>query len=60
MTPMMKWLRDTKEKWFGSFYEGQEPPKRLAEMVIVFAEQYPHATKREWMAFAASHAAPVP
>ena len=40
----------------GRYYDGPEPPVRLAEMVLRFAEMYPRATKRQWVDFAARHA----
>ena len=39
----------------GTYYEGVEPPARLGEMVIEFANTHPHATRAEWAAFAMGH-----
>lgn len=38
------------------YYEGPTPPLRLIQAVDTFALMYPHATKRQWMQFAARHA----
>jgi len=40
----------------GTWDEGPEPPARLREMVLLFAEAHPRATRREWADFAARHA----
>lgn len=49
----MKWLRKAREKYLGTFYEGPDPPERLREMVIDFANHHPRATRVEWVDFAA-------
>jgi hypothetical protein len=40
------------EKLAGHFYEGPEPPERIAEMARVFASLHPRATRGEWLAMA--------
>ncbi len=44
------------EKLFDRFYEGPEPPDRLGDMVIAFANMYPSATRLDWVQFASEHA----
>jgi hypothetical protein len=56
MTRAARWWRNLLERHLGRFYEGPEPPRRLAEMVLQFAELYPRATKQQWIEFAARHA----
>ena len=56
MTPFKRWLKKAAEKYAASFYEGPEPPQRLADMVTVFANMYPNATRAEWVSFASGHA----
>ncbi len=56
MTPFGNWLRRQWERWVGKWYEGPTPPQRLREMVVLFANMYPHATRQEWVEFAAGHA----
>ena len=51
-----RWLRDKFEQTIGVYYEGEEPPRRLREQVISFANLYPRATRAEWAEFAASFA----
>lgn len=50
------WLRDKFEKAVGTYYEGEEPPERIGQQVIVFANMHPHATRAEWTEFAAEFA----
>lgn len=52
MTPFLGWLKRFVEKSFGTWYEGPEPPKRIEDMAIGFANAYPHATREEWAIFA--------
>lgn len=52
----MKWLRKLAEKYAETYYEGPHPPARLSQMVVYFANLYPHATRQEWIAFAQGHA----
>lgn len=56
MTRFARWWRDLLERWSERYFEGPEPPARLTEMAIAFAEMHPNATRREWVAFAAAHA----
>jgi hypothetical protein len=52
MTPLSKWIRDCAEKLARRYYEGPTPPRRIFELVDVFAESFPNATRREWRDFA--------
>jgi len=56
VTPAVKWLTRLRDKWLGNFYEGPEPPQRLREIVVVFANLHSRATRAEWLEFAAAHA----
>jgi len=56
VTPFLAWLKRTVERAGGRWYEGPEPPARLAQHVALFAENNPRATVSEWAAFAAEHA----
>lgn len=56
MTPVVRWFRNLREKLFGKFYEGPEPPERIGEIVIVYANTFPAATRADWVRFAADHA----
>jgi hypothetical protein len=56
MTPLFRWFRNAYEKLFGKFFEGPQPPARLGEIVIVFANKYPAATRDDWVRFATEHA----
>lgn len=56
MTPFLRWLRRTRERLFGTWVEGPEPPDRLRTMVLLFANARPFATRQEWVDFAAHHA----
>ena len=56
MTPLVRWFRNIRERIFGSFYDGPEPPDRLAQMVIAFALTNPQATRFDWTRFAIEHA----
>jgi hypothetical protein len=44
-----KWIRAWLEKLIGCFYEGEVPPQRLREIVTVWANEHPHATRAEWL-----------
>lgn len=57
MTPFARFLRGLVERLLGTFHEGPEPPARLREMVLLFAEMNPDATRRDWLDFASQHAA---
>jgi hypothetical protein len=50
-------VRRLLERAAGAIDDGPEPPDRLAEMVVAFANDNPHATRAEWVAFSAQHAA---
>lgn len=56
MTPFVRWLRKLREKTLGTFFEGPEPPKRLRDLAIMFAETHPNATREAWVEFAGNHA----
>lgn len=51
-----KFVRRTWEKFTGSWNEGPEPPDRLADMAVYFANVNPHATRLDWVRFATEHA----
>lgn len=57
MTPVVRCIRNFFEKSFGKFYEGPECPERFSEVVVVFANENPYASRAEWMRFATEHAA---
>ena len=57
MTPFQKLVRRVVERWRRTYYEGPEPPARLGEMVVDFANHNPHATRQEWIEFGRFHAA---
>lgn len=52
MNRLTRWLRDAWQRVRGIFYEGPDPPERIAQTVSVFATMHPNATVAEWMAFA--------
>lgn len=56
MTPLGRWLAKKTEQVLGRFYEGPEPPARLRGLALAFANDHPHATRAEWLEFAAGHA----
>lgn len=56
MTPLQRFLRNLVERVRKRYYEGPEPPPRLAQEVRVFAALHPQATAEEWKDFAALHA----
>jgi|HubBroStandDraft_4_1064222.scaffolds.fasta_scaffold68050_2 hypothetical protein len=45
-------MRDTFERLLGRFSEGPEPPARLAQLVVEFANANPRARRAEWVAMA--------
>lgn len=45
-----RWIRVMLEKLLGYFYEGEAPPARLREIVTVWANEHPSATRAEWLA----------
>lgn len=57
MTPLVRFLRRATEKLFGKWEEGPEPPQRLREIVVVFANMHPTATRQDWTTFAAEQVA---
>jgi hypothetical protein len=57
VTPLARFAKRALERLFGTWEEGVEPPARLREMVLLFAEHHPMATRGEWLEFAAGHAA---
>lgn len=52
MTPFLRLLKGSVEKFFGRFYEGPEPPKRLDDLVRGFERANPKAGWAEWREFA--------
>lgn len=56
MTPVAKWVKKLAQKWLGEFYEGEEPPDRLGEQVLTFANLRPLATRGEWIDFSRAFA----
>jgi hypothetical protein len=56
MTPLMSWLKKTRERWLGQWEEGPEPPARFRSIVALFARTNPTATVAEWSEFATKHA----
>lgn len=56
MTTFARLARRLLERWAGTYYEGPKAPSRLGEMVVEFANLYPHATRSEWVVFAQHHA----
>ncbi len=57
VTPAARFARNLIEKLLKRFYEGPEPPGRIAEEVTLFGVIYPMATPDEWADFAAKLAA---
>lgn len=55
MTPpsrLQRWLRGLAERFASRYYEGPEPPLRIAEQVVAFAKANPQATRGEWARYA--------
>ena len=52
MTPFQRLVRRVVERWRRTYYEGPEPPARLGEMVVAFANDRQRATRAEWIAYA--------
>jgi hypothetical protein len=50
--PFQRWLARTAEKMARRYYEGPEPPARLARSVDDFAALYPRAARGAWIALA--------
>lgn len=57
MTALSRAIRKLAEKVAGSFKEGPEPPGRLRRVAEEFAAAHPKATRKQWLDFAAAHAA---
>lgn len=53
---LSRWLGRVAEKMARRYYEGPDPPARLGEIVITFANLNPQATRAEWARFAEGHA----
>lgn len=51
LAPFTKWLRNLFQKMRSTFYEGPEPPTRLAKVVLAFAHHNKNATRKEWIEF---------
>ena len=56
MTILSRWIATRAEKYLERYYEGPEPPVRLADIVIEFANLYPTATRAQWVRFVTEHA----
>ncbi len=56
MTPIVRWLKKSWEKLFGTWSEGPQLPDRFHEMVIDYANREPQATRADWIRFATLHA----
>lgn len=61
MTPrppsrLARWMRGLAERLAERYYEGPEPPMRLAEQVVAFAAANSGATRGEWMRYAVAMA----
>ena len=52
VTLFQKLTRGILERLAGIWAEGPEPPARLGEMVVAFANDRPHATRAEWVEYA--------
>lgn len=52
MTPVARFLKRWCERLFGTWEEGYAPPDRYREMAIMFANDHPNATRRQWLDFA--------
>ncbi len=51
MTPFLKLLKRASDRLFGEWDEdkGPEPPGRLREYAVAFANRHPNATRAEWL-----------
>jgi hypothetical protein len=56
LTPFARWWRKIRDALQARYYEGPQPPRRLNEIVLVFANEHPTATRLEWITFAIEHA----
>lgn len=52
MNRFSRWARGKAEKWLERFYEGPQPPLRIAERVSFFVAGNPQATNADWARFA--------
>ncbi len=52
MTPLKRWLRRTIERLLKRWYEGEEPPDRLGDMIVQWANENPNATRGEFLSMA--------
>lgn len=51
-TRLQRWMRNLAERFATRYYEGPEPPMRLAEQVVAFAVMNPEANRGEWARYA--------
>lgn len=49
-TRAKRWIRHLLERLLGIFYEGEQPPERLREIVTTWANNHPNATRADWLA----------
>lgn len=56
MTPFLKFVRNTIQKAFGTFYEGPDAPERLSKQVVAFLDANPRANRLDWAIFASQFA----
>jgi hypothetical protein len=56
MTAFNRLLRRIGQSIAGSYYEGEEPPARFADIVEAFALTKPAPTRAQWAEFARKHA----
>ncbi len=56
MTILSRWIARRAENYLKTFYEGPEPPLRIADLAIEFANLYPTATRAQWLRFTTEHA----
>lgn len=56
MTKFSRWVRNRLEHFLERYYEGPDPPARIGEAVIIFANLNPLATRAQWTQFAAEQA----
>lgn len=54
MTPLLKWLKKRAAKFADTYEGGPEPPARLREQAIAFANMYPAATRKQFVEMAAT------
>jgi hypothetical protein len=53
MKRVLIWLL---EHLIGTYREGPNPPARIGDVVLEFAQAFPRATRNEWIDFAVRHA----